>query len=216
MTGIVDYNAGNIKSLERALAFLGVPYFRSGKPAELEAADRLIFPGVGDAAYAMKSLSDAGLDSFLRDWICASKKLLGICLGSQIVFDYSEEGDVECLGLLKGSVRHFSSVIGADRLKESGLKVPHIGWNSMSFANGGCALFDGVPSGSDFYFVHSYIIQPEDETVVKGYADYGVRVPAAVEQGSITVFQFHPEKSGVPGLRLLRNFTAPDAEKQPC
>ncbi|MGN0728712.1 imidazole glycerol phosphate synthase subunit HisH [Treponema sp.] len=208
MTGIVDYNAGNIKSVEHALEFLGASYILSGKPSELENVDRIIFPGVGDAAYAMGQLRETGFDSFLKDWAKSGRPLLGICLGSQIVFDYSEEGDTKCLGLLEGSIRHFSSITGEEL--PDGLKVPHIGWNNVEFANGGSPLLDGIPSGSDFYFVHSYVIQPSDSSVVKGYADYGIKVPAVVEKDNIAVFQFHPEKSGECGLRILRNFVAAD------
>ena len=208
MTGIIDYNAGNIKSVEHALESLGAPYIISENPSDLKNVDRVIFPGVGDAAYAMQQLKFLGFDSFLKDWAESSKPILGICLGSQIVFDYSEEGDIECLGLLKGSIRHFSSL--KDKGFDSCLKVPHIGWNNVSFVNGGSSLLDGVASDSDFYFVHSYVIQPDDDYVVKGYADYGIKVPAVVEKDNIAVFQFHPEKSGKPGLRILRNFVSSD------
>ena len=215
MTGIVDYNAGNIKSVERALLSLGAEYVRSKNPKELENCDRLIFPGVGEAAYAMEQLKKTGFDSFLKDWTAANKRLLGICLGSQIIFEHSEEGDVECLGILKGSIRHFKNVwkdledfsqSTASPMQAVSLKVPHMGWNNLAFANGGCRLFEGVDENSDFYFVHSYLIQPSDETIVKAYADYGCRVPACVESVSVTAFQFHPEKSGEAGLRLLKNF----------
>lgn len=204
MIGIVDYNAGNIKSVERALSFLKAEYVLSKNPADLKNCDRLIFPGVGEAAYAMQQLKSTGFDSFLKDWAAAQRPLVGICLGSQIIFEHSDEGDVECLGLLKGCIRHFDSVwreASAPRLK-----VPHIGWNNLEYVNGSSPLFSGVEEKSDFYFVHSYLIQPADEKIVKAYADYGCRVPACVSEGSITAFQFHPEKSGVAGLRILENF----------
>ena len=220
MTGIVDYNAGNIKSVARALAFLQVPYTVSSSPAELSGADRLIFPGVGDAAYAMQQLRTAGLDSFLTDWAAAQKPLLGICLGSQIIFDYSEEGDTKCLGLVPGTIRHFSALWAERRPSDEeqeqtplftpALKVPQMGWNDVTWCNGGCALAADVRDKSNFYFVHSYVIQPDDVSIVKGYTDYGVMVPAAIEHGSITAFQFHPEKSGKNGLALLRRFVATD------
>ncbi|MCR5723576.1 MAG: imidazole glycerol phosphate synthase subunit HisH [Treponema sp.] len=229
MTGIVDYNAGNIKSVERALASLGAAYVLSKNPRDLEACDRLIFPGVGEAKYAMEQLKATGFDSFLREWAAAGKPLLGICLGSQIIFEHSEEGDVDCLGLLKGEIRHFSSVwAGMEKCAETapaatsatvapsataasprttiGLKVPHIGWNDISCTNGGSRLLAGVPEHSDVYFVHSYLIQPADWSIVKATADYGCPVPACVESGSITAFQFHPEKSGKCGLKMLENF----------
>lgn len=205
MIGIVDYNAGNIKSVERALGFLKADYILSKNPKDLEKADKLIFPGVGEAAYAMDQLKKTGFDLFLKDWAKAQKPLMGICLGSQIIFDWSEEGDVECLGLLHGKVNHFKTVYKNNGI-ESNLKIPHMGWNNLEYINGSSALFDGVDKNSDFYFVHSYLIQPDDVTIVKAYADYGVKVPACVSQGSITAFQFHPEKSGKAGLKILQNF----------
>ena len=205
MIGIVDYNAGNIKSVERALGFLKADYILSKNPKDLEKADKLIFPGVGEAAYAMDQLKKTGFDLFLKDWAKAQKPLMGICLGSQIIFDWSEEGGVECLGLLHGKVNHFKTVYKNNGV-ESNLKIPHMGWNNLEYINGSSALFDGVDKNSDFYFVHSYLIQPADGTIVKAYADYGVKVPACVSQGSITAFQFHPEKSGKAGLKILQNF----------
>ncbi len=220
MIGIVDYNAGNIKSVERALGFLKAQYVLSKNPADLEKCDRLIFPGVGEAKYAMEQLKKTGFDSFLRDWAAAGKPLVGICLGSQIIFEHSEEGDVDCLGLLKGNIRHFENVWGEIPVSEHGndntlslsgltrqsLKVPHMGWNNLEYVNGSSPLFDGVDTKSDFYFVHSYLIQPSDETIVKAYANYGCPVPACVSSGSITAFQFHPEKSGKAGLKILENY----------
>lgn len=205
MIGIVDYNAGNIKSVERALAFLGAEYILSKSPKELERADKLIFPGVGEAAYAMEQLRKTGFDTFLKDWAAAQKPLLGICLGSQIIFDYSEESDVKCLGILPGKIRHFHSVWKELDIAP-GLKVPHIGWNNLLHKNGSSPLFDGVDSVADFYFVHSYLIQPDDSSIIKASAEYGCEVPSCVSSGSVTAFQFHPEKSGRAGLKLLENF----------
>ena len=222
MTGIVDYNAGNIKSVERALDAIKAPYIISKKPSDLANVDRLIFPGVGEAKYAMEQLKLTGFDSFLKDWTQAGKPLMGICLGSQIIFDYSEEGDTKCLGLVAGTIRHFKSLwkerlpakeeMGETGVTRTELKVPQIGWNDVKFMNGSSPLLNGVDDSTSFYFVHSYVIQPDDPTVIKGVATYGTMVPAIIEYGNITAFQFHPEKSGEPGLRILRNFTAPDTD----
>ena len=216
MIGIVDYNAGNIKSVQRSLDFIKAPYIVSKNPLELKDADRIIFPGVGEARYAMEQLKKTGFDVFLKDKVQENIPVMGICLGSQIVFDWSEEGDTECLGLLKGKIRHFASVWKERHpdeneqkeyaMLDNQLKIPHMGWNDVAFTNGSCSLLDGVPDHSDFYFVHSYVIQPENPEVIKGYADYGMMVPAVVQEKNITVFQFHPEKSGENGLRILRNF----------
>lgn len=202
MVGIIDYKAGNIKSVERALAALGCQYTIADRPQDLEGASRLIFPGVGDARYAMEQLQSSGFDSFLRESVARQVPVLGICLGSQIVFDFSEEGDTPCLGLIPGTIRHFSSI-----KKDFSLKVPHMGWNNLQYRNGGSdPIFSGINDSQSYYFVHSYVIQPEEESVIVATADYGITVPAAVRKGSLVAVQFHPEKSGEPGLRLLRNF----------
>lgn len=208
MIGIVDYNAGNIKSVERALDFLGASYVRSKNPAELKSADKIIFPGDGDAAYAMKQLRELGLDNFLHETAKNNIPILGICIGAQIIFDFSEEGNTECLGLIPGAIRHFSNLQSGQiaNAENSALKIPHMGWNNVRYENGACAILDGVPENSDFYFVHSYVIQPKEKSVVKGFAEYGVKVPAVVQSGNIFACQFHPEKSGEAGLRILRNF----------
>jgi len=154
MIGIVDYNAGNIKSVERALGFLKADYILSKNPKDLEKADKLIFPGVGEAAYAMDQLKKTGFDLFLKDWAKAQKPLMGICLGSQIIFDWSEEGGVECLGLLHGKVNHFKTVYKNNSV-ESDLKIPHMGWNNLEYINGSSALFDGVDKNQTFIlFTH--------------------------------------------------------------
>lgn len=211
MTGIVDYNAGNIRSVERAVTALGIDFITSKNPKDLEKAERLIFPGVGDAQYAMAQLKKTGFDSFLRDFAASKRPLLGICLGSQIIFDWSEEGDTQCLGLIKGSVRHFSNVYKEQSITEN-FKIPQIGWNSIEFAKKAdgtpvCPLVTDVPEHSDFYFVHSYIICPENWDVVAGWTDYGVKVPAIIQDGSVMAFQFHPEKSATHGLTMLKNFS---------
>lgn len=216
MIGIVDYNAGNITSVKRALDFIGAESVLSKNPYDLENASRIIFPGVGEAAYAMAQLKKSGFDTFLKDWAKSGKPLMGICLGSQIIFDYSEEGDVPCLGLIPGRIRHLKTVFseknvcGCSETLENSLKIPHIGWNSLAFQNGSSYLLKNIKENSDFYFVHSYIICPDDEKVIKATVDYGVKIPACVESGSVTAFQFHPEKSGECGLQILRTFCSED------
>lgn len=211
MTGIVDYNAGNITSVERALNSIGAPYVLSKNPEDLKNCDRIIFPGVGDAAFAMEQLKKTGFDDFLKNWAKSGKRLAGICLGSQIVFDFSEEGNIPCLGLIPGKIRHFTELWKEADVNTCGeLKSPHMGWSDLAYTNGGTKLLDGIPEHSDFYFVHSYVICPEDRTVIKATADYGIEVPAVIEKDNITVFQFHPEKSGKWGLQILKNFVKED------
>lgn len=202
MTGIVDYGAGNVRSVERALASLGVPQVMTDDAAVLAKCDRLIVPGVGEAAYAMDRLRRTGLDLFLVEWARCGNPLMGICLGSQIIFDHSDEGDTKCLALVPGNVRHFKDVWGSSSI----LKVPHIGWNNLVISNGGSRLLSSEYAASDYYFVHSYVMCPADSTVVKAYTDYGGLIPAVVECGSVQAFQFHPEKSGEAGLNILRRF----------
>ena len=176
MIGIIDYNAGNVKSVERALDALGCEYVRATSPEGLDTASKLIFPGVGDAQYAMEQLKKSGFDSFLKDKVAQNIPVLGICLGSQIIFDFSEEGNTPCLGLIPGKIKHFSSIDNTFPLK-----VPHMGWNNLNHPR-------------------------QDQLVILATADYGIVVPAAVRKGSLVAVQFHPEKSGEPGLRLLKNF----------
>lgn len=204
MIGIVDYNAGNITSVERALKSLKIDYIRSGNADELKDCSKLIFPGVGDAAYAMKELKNRKLDTFLKDWCLNNKALLGICLGSQIIFDWSEEGQTDCLGLIPGKIQHFYTINKS--LQTQAYKVPQIGFNNLIKDNGECPILKDIPDNSDFYFVHSYVICPQDDSVIKAYAEYGIKVPAVIQKGNLFACQFHPEKSGKPGLKILENF----------
>ena len=201
VTGIVDYHAGNIKSVERACRAVGAEYVISDNPRDLQNAARLIVPGVGEAAYAMRELKKTGFDSFIKDAAAAGVPLLGICLGAQVFFDFSEEGDVPCLGIIPGAIRLFSN-----KLKEQGLKIPHMGWNSISIASDN-PLFAGIESGTDFYFVHSYYISAENPSDVTAWCDYGGVFAAAAGRNSVQALQFHPEKSGAPGIKILANFT---------
>lgn len=210
MIGIVDYNAGNITSVEHALEFLKADYVLSKNPQDLKNVDKIIFPGVGDATYAMEQLKATGFDVFLKEFHSTGKLMIGICLGSQIVFESSEEGNTECLGLIPGKIEHFDKLLKKDSSLNSNftdnIKIPHMGWNNIEFCNGSSKLLNGVEKNSDFYFVHSYVIQPKESSVIKGYANYGIKVPAIIEKDNLTVFQFHPEKSGRAGLKILENF----------
>ena len=204
MVGIIDFNAGNITSLERALKFLNIPFIRSKKPEELTDCDRFMFPGDGDDAYAMSELKKSGFDVFVREQVAAGNPLLGICVGSQVIFEHSEEGNSECLGLVKGEIRHFYSI--ETELKNQKMKVPHMGWNNITFQNGDCPILAGIKNDSDVYFVHSYVICPTDSTIVKASAEYGIKVPAVIQDGNVFATQFHPEKSGETGLKIIKNF----------
>lgn len=203
MVGIIDYNAGNITSVERALKHLNIDFILSKKPQELSDCDKIIFPGVGDAKYAMAQLKLLGFDDFILNCVKKGVSLLGICLGSQIIFDFSQEGDVKCLGLVKGEIKRLYSV--DENLEKKGFKTPHMGWNNLEIKKD-CAILKDVPQNADFYFVHSYAICPENDEVIVAVADYGIKIPAVIQKDNVFACQFHPEKSGIPGLKILQNF----------
>jgi len=212
MIGVIDYKAGNIQSVRHALDSLKIAYIVAEKPQELQQADRIMFPGVGNAAYAMANVRKTGFDSFIKDKAAQGVPLLGICLGSQILFDYSEEDDTDCLGLLRGTIKHFTNIpsfktaMQKTAADKADLKIPHMGWNDITYTEQNCPLFEGIPEKTDMYFVHSYVIQPQNVSAVCAYTAYGIQVPAAIHVKNIYACQFHPEKSGIRGLRILRNF----------
>jgi len=197
--GVVDYGAGNLRSVETALRHLGVDFHVSSRPEDLRSADRLVVPGVGEARAAMGALRKSGLDSALWEFFRSGRPLLGVCIGCQIIFESSEERSTACLGFLPGTVRRFPAL--------PGLKVPHMGWNNVSWS-AAHPLFAGLESGCYFYFVHSYYPEPAPGSPALAECEYGLRFAAAVERDNLAAVQFHPEKSGPQGLRLLANFVA--------
>ncbi len=198
MISIIDYDAGNIKSVEKALQYLGAEAVVTRNPETILSSDGVILPGVGAFGDAMGRLRSYGLEEVLQDVTKRGIPFLGICLGLQLLFEDSEESPgVKGLGILKGHIRRIPS--------DGGLKVPQIGWNSLSFPKKG-TLFEGIPEGSFVYFVHSYYLQAEDPGIVVATTEYGVTIHAAVEQGNVFAMQYHPEKSSDNGLTMLRNF----------
>jgi glutamine amidotransferase len=202
MIGIVDYRAGNLTSVARALSFLKEQWVVTHDKKVLDEATHIIFPGVGAAGTAMANLRESGLDDNLRGWVKSNKPVLGICLGSQVILDRSEEDDTPCLGIVSGEVRRFPTGLcdGAQKLK-----IPHMGWNSVEFRKDH-PVFAGVPAEAEFYFVHSFYTAPQEEDCIAGWTHYGIRFCSAIARGSLVAVQFHPEKSGSPGLTLLANF----------
>ena len=199
MTAIIDYGAGNLQSVEKALRHIGCDCFVTADPAELRQARAAVLPGVGAFGDAMRSLRARSLEEPIRTFLASGKPFLGICLGLQLLFESSEESPgVAGLGLLKGKILRLPA--------ESGLKIPHIGWNSLTIRKPG-GLFAGVAGEPYVYFVHSYYLQAE-ENVVAATAEYGATIHAAVQKDNLLACQFHPEKSGEVGLKLLRNFKA--------
>jgi imidazole glycerol-phosphate synthase subunit HisH len=193
MIGIVDYGAGNIRSVSNALNRLGVDHFVSNEHQELNKADRLIFPGVGEARSAMDALTRVGLSDWLKE---VQVPFLGICLGMQLLFDRTTERSTDCLGILSGTNERFNS-------EQSTLKVPHMGWNQVQH-HGDSPLFAGIASGEHFYFVHSYYAPIVPATI--GTTEYGAEFTSALKQKNYYGVQFHPEKSGKIGLQVLKNF----------
>jgi glutamine amidotransferase len=193
---IVDYGAGNLRSVARAVTHAGGEPLITSAARDVERADALIVPGVGAAADTMRNLRRHSLVEPIREYIAAGRPFLGVCMGQQALFDASEEGgEHECLGVLPGRIV---------RLPE-GQKVPHIGWNRVRIVKPH-SIFDGIEDGSYFYFVHSYYPRPDDPGIVIGETEYGVVFPSVVGRDNVVATQFHPEKSGRTGLRMYENF----------
>ncbi len=200
MISIIDYDAGNIKSVEKALQFLGEDVIITSDRETILSSDKVILPGVGAFGDAMNKLEVRGLVEVIRDFAETGKPFLGICLGLQLLFEESEESPgVKGLGLLKGRIVR---IPGSDELK-----VPQIGWNNIK-VNPGSRLLAGLGDNPYVYFVHSYYLQAEHAEEVAATTEYGVTIHAAVEKENIMATQFHPEKSSDTGLRILKNFTA--------
>lgn len=192
---IVDYGAGNVRSVQKAFEHLGYQAKITSEPSIIKSAPALIFPGQGASPPAMRALADRKLVEVIQDSILGGKPFFGVCLGLQLLMDISEEGPVDCLGILRGTVR---------RLPEN-LKVPHMGWNSVSLSRTH-PVFHDIPENSYFYFVHSYYALPEDQSVVLGSSNYGVEFCSIAAEKTLIATQFHPEKSGNVGLKLYDNF----------
>jgi len=195
---VVDYDAGNLRSVQRALEAVGQRPLVTSDPRTVEHAEALVLPGVGSAQDCMRKLVTRDLAEPLKDYAASGRPFLGVCVGLQLLFDGSEEGGgVECLGILPGMVRRFEN--------RDGLKVPQIGWNSVTLKYDH-PLLDGIPGGTYFYFVHSYYADPADAAVTIGQAEYGLDFAAIVASENVVATQFHPEKSADMGLRIYHNF----------
>jgi glutamine amidotransferase len=195
---VVDYGAGNLRSVARALAHVDEAPVVSADPSDIDRAAGVVLPGVGAAADTMDNLRARRLVAPITEYIAAGRPFLGVCMGLQALFDWSEEGDgQDCLGILPGTIRRFPH--------DSGLKVPHMGWNTVDWVRDH-PLVEGIPSGSYFYFVHSFYPETGDPGLALGMTEYGVRFPSVVARDNVVATQFHPEKSGDHGLRLYANF----------
>lgn len=198
MVAILDYDAGNIKSVEKAFEFLGADVIATRDEREIAKADHVVLPGVGAFGDAMAKLNEYGLVDVINKTVASDIPFIGICLGLQLMFDSSEESEGVCgLGIFRGKIRRIP--------QNNGLKVPQIGWNDLSYANKG-RLFKDIPEHSYVYFVHSYYLDAQDKSIVTATTDYGVRVEASVEKENVFACQFHPEKSSDVGMQILKNF----------
>lgn len=195
MIVIIDYGLGNLASVKNALDKLGVKSMISSDPAIIRGAKALILPGVGAAGQGMRNLKEKGLDKVITDEINKGKPFLGICLGMQLLFEKSEEGDINCLGILKGSVKKFKKM----------KKIPQIGWNQINIKKDS-TFFKDVGDKDYFYFVNSFYCLPEDKEVIAGITNYGESFSSIVQKDNVIGVQFHPEKSGPVGFKLLENF----------
>ncbi|OGO82535.1 MAG: imidazole glycerol phosphate synthase, glutamine amidotransferase subunit [Clostridiales bacterium GWC2_40_7] len=201
MIAIIDYGVGNLRSVEKAFHFIGCDAVITSDVKAASEAECIVLPGVGAFSDAMENLRNAGMVGVVKDAIAANKPFLGICLGMQLLFDYSEEGGsrVEGLGIFRGAIKQLPQDIG--------LKVPHMGWNSLNMKEAS-PLFDKIPLNPYVYFVHSFYLAAEDRELVAATVEYGVRFDAAIGRGNVFATQFHPEKSGSIGLDMLRNWAA--------
>ena len=213
MIAVIDYEAGNLRSVEKALQFIGAEVSVTSDRQAIEKADAVILPGVGAYADCMNSLTKTGMDRVVRDTVQSGKPFLGICLGLQLLFEYSEEADagtrdqrevgdtdgrlVAGLGLFKGSIRQLP--------KDMALKVPHMGWNAIDY-NTKCPLFAGLAQKPHVYFVHSYYLDAADRDMVSARTHYGMDFDVAIWKDNVFATQFHPEKSGEVGIQILKNF----------
>lgn len=198
MVAIIDYGAGNLSSVKKALDYLGAESEITQDKSKILSASHVILPGVGSFGDAMNSMKERGLVETIKRAAVSGKPFLGICLGLQLLFESSDESaGVEGLGLLNGRIVEIP--------KDKGLKVPHIGWNSVSL-NKSNGIFKGIDEQSYFYFVHSFYLTGADDDVVAATTQYGVNIQCAVQKGNLCATQFHPEKSGKTGLKVLKNF----------
>ena len=194
---VIDYESGNLRSVAKALESAGVTPQVTGDPAQLRTADAVVLPGVGSGPAAMAALRERGLVEPLRDYVASGRPFLGVCLGLQLLLERTDEGDAPCLGIIPGKVLRLPP----------GLKVPHMGWNSVRF-NDEHPVFRGIPQDSYFYFVHSYYAAPADGAGVAGVTEYGVPFCSVYAKDNVVATQFHPEKSAGLGLRIYENFVA--------
>jgi glutamine amidotransferase len=204
MIAIINYDAGNLTSVARAVSHIGFECIITNNTKEITRAERIIFPGVGAAGSAMESIKRLGLDEAIRDVFIKGHPILGICLGTQVIMSHSEENDTSCLGLIDGFVQAFPS----DMKSEEGtsLKIPHMGWNRINLLKRDHPVLSGLREDDEFYFVHGFYPKPNNKEDVLATTDHGISFASIIGHKNLIATQFHPEKSGRAGLTLLKNF----------
>ena len=199
ITGVIDYGAGNQRSIRNALDSLGAEHKTIASPGDVEGIEKMIFPGVGAFGDSMENLNARGLVEPIREWIAADRPFLGICIGFQLLFEGSEESPgVEGIGVCAGQVIRFP--------ENHSEKVPHMGWNSLTLTDPQSPIWEGLGEEPHMYFVHSYFPAPSDESLIASTTEYGIHFASSIQRGNLTATQFHPEKSQAAGLRLIDNF----------
>lgn len=198
MIALIDYGAGNIQSVYKALKYIGCDCVITSDKKEILSADKAILPGQGAFGDCMSSITESGIKETVLEFISSGKPFLGICVGLQLLFEESEESkDTKGLGVFKGKIRRIPN--------GEGLKIPHMGWNSLEIKKND-ALYKGIGNGAYVYFIHSYYLDCADKSIVSSQTDYGVKIDASISRGNVFATQFHPEKSGDVGIKMLRNF----------
>jgi glutamine amidotransferase len=204
MITIINYEAGNLTSVKRALDYLGIDSVITNNPEKISSAEKIIFPGVGNAESAMAMLVKSGIDNAIRSAFKKGTPILGICLGTQIILSHSDEGDTTCLGLIDGNCPKFE-------LNDRSLKIPHMGWNRLKFIKKHF-IFKDFPDNAEVYFVHSYYPAPSDKENVLAITEYGIEFPSVIGKDNLIATQFHLEKSGETGLAILKNYSVWDGK----
>lgn len=209
MIAIIDYKAGNLTSVARALSHIGYECVVTSDPEKIEKSERIIFPGVGAAGSAMNSLKEMKIDKIILNACSQGKPILGICLGTQVIMGYSEENDTDCVGIIPGQVKAFPERMESEDNRF--LKIPHMGWNSIDIKTKHPVL-TGLNRTDEFYFVHGYYPKPQNDDNIFASTEYGITFASVMGVKNLIATQFHPEKSGRPGLTILKNF----CEWKPC
>ena len=212
MIAVIDYSMGNLHSVHKALQHVTDDnVVITSNPDEIMKADHIVFPGQGAARDCMSELNKRELVDVIKE-VSTTKPFLGVCMGMQVLMEHSVEGGgVDCIGLYKGSVQHFTDHISATDSEGNRLKIPQMGWNQISHTQNH-PLWEGIENNARFYFVHSYFVEPEDKNIIAGETEFGIKYPSALAKDNVFAIQSHPEKSADDGLQLLKNFTNWDGQ----